>query len=188
MDNKSVCEACGCDECTEYGAVVDNGQRLLFCNEAVISCFDDFRERVVSVTTLEPQPVPSEVPFSLSHIVCTCNEGEQLNAIPDYLRGQLMRNPKNEHAAACRKCHKYYRWVLRTCWECGEPFTQTFKHPFRCITQPCCWNCLEQMEQPLCEHEKCAQIKDEPRLIVEQDLTRREKPDLSKIEFPDFDW
>lgn len=177
------CATCNCDECEEWGVVLYEGQRLFLCRETVVSCYDLFlQER----QDMEPQPVPREVPFVLSHIVCTCNESTQLNATPRYMDGQLMKHPYNPNANACRKCNKYYRWVMRTCWECDDPFVQTFTHPYRCITQPTCWNCLETLSDPLCSHEKCEKLKSEKRFIPEQDLTKREKPDLSTL--PDIDW
>lgn len=112
---------------------------------------------------MNTQPVPKKVPFELSHLVCICEPEQQKSA----------HHPTNNNAFGCSNCGKYFRYVMRTCNNCKEPFVQTFQHPLRCITDPLCWTCLEGMlDLPVCEHVSCNKVHDyQPPPPI--DLTKR---------------
>ena len=121
------------------------------------------------------QPVPKEVPFELSHLVCMCEPEKQ----------KSRHHPTNNNAFGCSNCGKYFRYVMRCCSSCEENFVQTFQHPNRCITDPMCWTCLESGEWPACEHETCNKArKYQPPPPI--DLTKREvRPLILDFSFGD---
>jgi len=208
----SKCTRCNCDECVEYGAVLYEGQRLLFCDDAPVSCLDLFiKEGLMDYTHMyqfpedgsvfEMQPVPLAVPTALTHIVCTCSENTQMNLEPSvrYPRKdkkvELLRLPDNIHAPVCRNCFKYFRWVMRTCVLCKNPFTATFRHPNYCKIRPACWDCLEEQDEPMCKgaldgdsHSKCTVGRHSPKWIKEIDKTRYVVKLIDFDSLPDLDF
>lgn len=88
---------------------------------------DKFKQRLA---------VMNYVPFSMRDLVCTCNDWDWgIGAYSDK-ESQLKKKPHR-----CTNCHKYMRWVQRSCMRCKEKFVLTFQHPRYVAIWPTCWDC-----------------------------------------------
>lgn len=126
------------------------------------------------------------VPFELSHLICRCRKGQRT------LRPRLINGKKSRYIE-CGTCGKYARYLMLRCSGCGEYFLNTFKHPFKCLFEPHCWNCINDLTEPICTHvpgdyhQQCEWLRLYHDYVAEPpqpvDLTRREHsealPDLS---------
>lgn len=125
------------------------------------------------------------VPFELGHLICSCSK----NLFVDVEEGSSpVTKDLGLNVYVCIKCKKLPRYYMRSCQNCEKGFVRLFTHPFNCLTQQWCWDCLEASTEPHCNHAQCEKYRSEPREIPEALLVVREKPDLSKMDLPDFDW
>ena len=75
------------------------------------------------------------IPQTLAIKVCMCNPpGPLLHASRE--REMLMNH--------CAACGKPYRWYVRYCTVCKEPFVKDFRRKeFDCVRHTKCWDCFK---------------------------------------------
>lgn len=72
------------------------------------------------------------VPIEWQHRVCTCKNAPR-----------LLPPVEGTDGVVCSACHKYPRWLLIRCSNCGEHYLNLFRHPEWC---PCVNRCLKCLE------------------------------------------
>lgn len=90
------------------------------------------------------------VPFELSHLVCTCKKGDRK------LRPVHKDDESRSLQVKCLTCGLYAKYLLLKCDSCDEHYFNTFRHPYKCLLKRLCWECIEQLDEPLCSDEHIA--------------------------------
>lgn len=132
----------------------------------------------------ELQRYPMQVPFSVSHLICTCTEKEQQDA---WGRGKRSRPVENmPYLTRCNNCDKYRRYMLRRCENCHDLYINSFGHPSKCLHRSLCWAHVKEVEP--CGHFDCiANVEQKLFEPPALDLTKNKVKTAAEIVFEDPD-